>query len=55
MATTLFAAYVFVAPAIAFLSHAPLREVRLPRIDSRVIEGLQRWANDEKDLWAEES
>lgn len=55
MATTLFTTYVFVAPAIASLTHAPLHEVRLPRIDSRVVEGLQRWANDEKDSWCEES
>jgi hypothetical protein len=28
--------------------------VRLPRIDSRVVENLQRWAGDEKDPWSEE-
>ncbi len=54
LATTLLAACALVAPAIASLMHAPLRDVRLPRIDSRVIENLQRWADDEKDLWSEE-
>lgn len=45
---------VFVAPVIATVSRVPLHEVRLPRIDSRVIETLQRWADDEKDSWPEE-
>jgi hypothetical protein len=36
------------------VSRMPLHEVRLPRIDSRVVENLQRWANDEKDSWSEE-
>ena len=54
VAATVLATCVFVAPAIASVTHAPLHEVRLPRIDSRVIENLQRWANDEKDLWSEE-
>jgi len=53
-AATVLATCVFVAPAIASVTHAPLHEVRLPRIDSRVIENLQRWANDEKDSWSEE-
>jgi len=38
----------------ACVSHAPLHEVRLPRIDSRVIENLQRWAEGDKDPWSEE-
>jgi len=45
---------VFVAPVIATVSRVPVHEVRLPRIDSRVIENLQRWADDEKDSWSEE-
>jgi hypothetical protein len=45
---------VFVAPVIATVSRVPLHEVRLPRIDSRVAENLQRWADEEKDLWSEE-
>jgi len=36
------------------VTHPPLHEVRLPRIDSRVIENLQRWANDETASWSEE-
>jgi len=54
LATTLLAACVFVAPAVACVSHAPLHEVRLPRIDSQVIENLQRWAEGDKDSWSEE-
>jgi hypothetical protein len=46
---------VFVAPAIASVTRAPFHDVRLPRIDSRVIENLQRWADDEKDSWSEEA
>jgi hypothetical protein len=45
---------VFVVPVIASVSRMPLHEVRLPRIDSRVVENLQRWAGDEKDSWSEE-
>ncbi len=54
LATTLLAVCVFVAPAIASVTHAPLNKVRVPRIDSRAIENLQRWADDEKDSWSEE-
>jgi len=43
-----------VAPAIAALTRAPLHEVRLPRIDARLVENLQRWADDEKESWSEE-
>ena len=54
IAAAALAACVFVAPVIATASRVPLHEVRLPRIDSRVIENLQRWADDEKDSWFEE-
>jgi ABC-type phosphate/phosphonate transport system ATPase subunit len=43
-----------VAPAVASLTRAPLHEVRLPRIDARLVEHLQRWADDEKEAWSEE-
>jgi hypothetical protein len=55
VATTLLAACVFVAPAIASVTHAPFHEVRLPRIDSRAIENLQRWASDEEGFWSQET
>jgi hypothetical protein len=51
----LLAACVFVAPAIASVTRAPFHEVRLPRIDRRAIENLQRWANDEDGSWSEET
>ena len=53
LASTLLAACVLVAPAIASVMRAPLNRVRVPRIDSRAIESLQRWADDEKDSWSE--
>ena len=49
MATALLAVCVFVVPAIASVTRTRLDRVRVPRIDSRAIENLQRWANDEKD------
>jgi hypothetical protein len=54
IAAIVLTACVFVAPVIASVSHGPLHEVRLPRIDSRVVENLQRWADEEKDSWTEE-
>jgi hypothetical protein len=47
---TALAACVFVAPAVASVTHAPLNRVRVPRIDSRAIANLQRWADDEKEF-----
>jgi len=54
LVATVLATCVFAVPAIASVSRMPLHEVRLPRIDSRVVENLQRWAGDEKDSWSEE-
>ena len=55
IATTLLAACVFVAPAIASVTRAPLNKVWLPRIDSRAIENLQRWASDEEESWRDDA
>jgi len=46
VASTLLGALAIVAPAIAAAGPAPHREVRVPRIDCRAIENLQRWASD---------
>jgi hypothetical protein len=54
MAMTALMVCAIVAPAIASLTRAPLHEVRLPRIDARLVEHLQRWADDEKEAWSEE-
>jgi hypothetical protein len=54
LAMTALVACVFVAPVIASITHAPLNRVRVPRIDSRLVESLQRWADDEKESWSEE-
>jgi hypothetical protein len=45
---------VLVVPAIASMTAGPFNKVRVPRIDSRAIENLQRWADDEKESWPEE-
>lgn len=55
MATALLGALAIVAPAIASAGPAPHREVRVPRIDGRAIENLQRWAGDEEESWCEET
>jgi hypothetical protein len=55
MASALLGALAIVVPAIASAGPAPHREVRVPRIDARVIENLQRWANDEDESWCEEA
>jgi len=54
-ALSLLVTLVFVAPAVASVNRAPLNKVRLPRIDSRVFENLQRRINEEKETWDEEA
>ena len=54
-AVSLLVTLVFVAPAVASVNRAPLNKVRLPRIDSRVFENLQRRINEEKETWDEEA
>jgi len=44
-----------VAPAIAAASPAPLKEVRLPRMDRRAIENLQRWVSSGHDMWCKDA
>jgi len=55
MASALLGALTILVPAIASAGPAPHREVRVPRIDARAIENLQRWANDEEESWCEEA
>ncbi len=54
MAASVLTACVFVAPALASVTHAPLNKIRVPRIDRRAFESMQRWADGEKDSWPEE-
>jgi hypothetical protein len=54
-AVSLLFALVFVAPAIAAAHPAPLNKARIPRIDSRAYENLQRKIKEENDTWAGES
>jgi hypothetical protein len=55
VAAALLGAFTIVAPAIASAWPAPHRDVRVPRIDARAIENLQRWAGDEEETWCEEA
>jgi hypothetical protein len=57
LAATLLGSLVIAAPAIA--SAAPQqqqqREVRVPRIDRRAIENLQRWVSNGHDAWCKDA
>lgn len=55
VASALLGALAIVVPTIASAGPAPHREVRVPRIDGRAIENLQRWASDEEESWREEA
>ena len=55
VASALLGALTILVPAIASAGPAPRREVRVPRIDGRVIENLQRWASEEEESWCEEA
>lgn len=51
--SSLLGALTFVVPAIASAGPAASRDVRVPRIDRRVIENVQRWAGEEEESWSE--
>lgn len=55
LASAVLGALTILVPAIASAGPAPHREVRVPRVDGRVIENLQRWANGEDESWCEEA
>jgi hypothetical protein len=55
VASALLGALTILVPAIASAGPASRREVRVPRIDGRAIENLQRWAGDEEESWSEEA
>src|SRR5215510_5088628 len=46
-----FAALMFVAPVVAAAAPVSHKETRIPRIDRRAIENLQRWVNGGHDAW----
>jgi hypothetical protein len=54
---TAVAALMFVAPVIAAAAPAAIshREVRVPRMDRRAIENLQRWVNGGHDAWCKDA
>jgi hypothetical protein len=54
---TAVAALMFVAPVIAAAVPAAIshREVRVPRMDRRAIENLQRWVNGGHDEWCKDA
>jgi hypothetical protein len=45
----------FVVPAIAAAAPASHREVRVPQVDRRAIENLQRWVNGGHDAWCKDA
>jgi len=55
VASALLGTLTILVPAIASAGPASRREVRVPRIDGRAIENLQRWARDEEQSWCEEA
>jgi hypothetical protein len=55
VASALLGVLTILLPAIASAGPAPHREVRVPRIDGRAIDSLQRWAGDEEEYWREEA
>lgn len=46
---TVLAASVFVAPAIASMNPEPFNKARVPNIDSRAIETVLRWVEQEEE------
>jgi hypothetical protein len=54
LAMSVLTACVFVGPAIASIAPAPLHKVRVPRIDSRLVKSLQRWADGDQEPRSEE-
>ena len=49
------AALIFLAPVIAAAAPVAHREVRIPRVDRRAIENLQRWVNGGHDVWCKDA
>jgi hypothetical protein len=49
------AALMFAAPVIAAAAPVSHKEVRLPRVDRRTIENLQRWVNGGHDAWCKDA
>jgi hypothetical protein len=53
--TVLLGAFSFVVPMIAAASPAPHKVVKVPVIDKRAMENLQRWVNDGHDEWCKDA
>jgi hypothetical protein len=49
------AGFMFAAPVIAAAGPVSHKEVRLPRVDRRAIENLQRWVNGGHDAWCKDA
>ena len=49
------AGLIFAAPVIAAAGPVLHKEVRLPRVDRRAIENLQRWVNGGHDEWCKDA
>lgn len=55
VAAILVGCLVIVAPAIAAAAPLPHKEVRVPRMDRRAIENLQRWVSGGHDTWCKDA
>jgi hypothetical protein len=51
----LLGAFSFVVPVVAAASPAPHKVVKVPMIDRRAMENLQRWVNDGHDEWCKDA
>ncbi len=55
LASALLGVLTILVPALASAEPAPHKEVRVPQIDCRAIENLQRWASDQEESWCEDT
>ena len=55
VAATLLGTLMIAVPFVAAAAPVPHRNVRVPMLDGRVIEYLQRWVGEEEDCWREEA
>jgi hypothetical protein len=51
----LVAALLFVAPVVAAAAPVAHKETKIPRVDRRAIENLQRWVNGGHDAWCKDA
>jgi hypothetical protein len=55
MRAVIVAALLFVAPVVAAAGPVSHKETRIPRVDRRAIENLQRWVNGGHEAWCKDA